>query len=241
MILRKTKIVCSIGPSSNSDSIIRKLILAGMNRARFNFSHGTYKWHKNAMDKVKRISAELSVDGVEGRTVLCTAQNACSFGSRKNVNLRGVHAGLPIMSEQGKNDIAFCVEQNMDFIAASFVSFPDEITQIRGSLDILGSSVRSIAKIENEEGVKNIDAILKRADGSMVARGDLGVQIPPETIPLVQKSIIGKCRQAGKPVITATQMLDSMIEHPRPTSAELTDVANAVFDGEDDVIYEGLV
>ncbi len=319
MVLRKTKIVCSIGPCSDDETTIRKLILSGMNVARFNFSHGTYKWHKTAMDKVKKVSneigipvailmdtkgpeirtgmtennqiikvstgdkievtaddsecygsingvmghislswkdlpkkmkrgmriliadglSELEVDYVNDDKVFCTAMNTCSFGSKKNVNLLGVHAGLPIMSEQDKSDIVFCVEQNMDYIAASFVSFPEEIIQIREYLDILGSNAHIIAKIENGEGVENIDEIIKVADGIMVARGDLGVQIPTESIPLVQKSIIKKCRLAGKPVITATQMLDSMIINPRPTRAELTDVANAVFDGTDAVMLSG--
>jgi pyruvate kinase len=319
MITRKTKIVCSIGPASDSDEIVRRLILTGMNIARFNFSHGTYVWHKSAMDRVKRISAELKipvavmldtkgpeirtgmtkdgkiieisagdrfevtpdesecfgvfngnpghvslswkkaaerivpgnkiliadgliefdVDAVSGPVILCTARNSGEIGSRKNVNIIGVHAGLPIMSEQDKSDIAFGVEQDVDFIAASFVSFPEEVVQIREYLTELGSKARIISKIENEEGLDNIDHIIDESDGIMVARGDLGVQVATERIPLAQKSIISKCRKAGKPVITATQMLDSMIVNPRPTRAELTDVANAVFDGTDAVMLSG--
>jgi pyruvate kinase len=319
MMTRKTKIVCSIGPSSDSDKVVRSLILAGMNVARFNFSHGTYAWHKSAMDRVKRISAEfkipvaimldtkgpeirtgvteggkiiqiasgdrfdittdesecygsfngrpghislswkdiakrvspgikiliadglieLDVTSVSGGTVCCTAHNPGEIGSKKNVNLIGIHAGLPIMSEQDKSDIAFGVEQDIDLIAASFVSFPEEVVQIREYLAELGSKARIISKIETEEGLENIDTIIEESDGVMVARGDLGVQVATERIPLAQKSIIGKCRKSGKPVITATQMLDSMIVNPRPTRAELTDVANAVFDGTDAVMLSG--
>jgi pyruvate kinase len=319
MMTRKTKIVCSIGPSSDSDEIVRRLILAGMNVARFNFSHGTYAWHKSAMDRVKRVSAglkipvaimldtkgpeirtgmtecgriikisagdkfevtadesecfgsfsgnpghisiswkcaaerispgnkiliadgliELDVDTVSGGKIVCTAHNAGEISSKKNVNIIGVHAGLPIMSEQDKSDIAFGVEQDIDFIAASFVSFPEEVVQIREYLAELGSRARIISKIENEEGLDNIERIIEESDGVMVARGDLGVQVATERIPLAQKSIISKCRRAGKPVITATQMLDSMITNPRPTRAELTDVANAVFDGTDAVMLSG--
>ena len=323
MILQKTKIVCSIGPISNNDETIRKMILAGMNIARFNFSHGEHEWHKEAMDRVKRVAAqekkivailldtkgpeirtgmtrdgkdvvitsgdmievvadgslcygsstdgsvlkpghislswkdvasravpgiriliadgliELVVDHVDGQKVICKANNNGVIGSKKNVNLVGLHAGLPIMSEQDKSDIAFGVQQNIDFVAASFVSFPEEVVQIRDYLNSLGSKARIIAKIENEEGLDNIDRIIEEADGVMVARGDLGVQVPTERIPLAQKKIISKCRRAGKSVITATQMLDSMINNPRPTRAELTDVANAVFDGTDAVMLSG--
>lgn len=319
MILQKTKIVCSIGPVSNEDEIIRKMVQAGMNIARFNFSHGEYSWHKEAMERIKRICAQekrlvailLDTKGPEIRTgktlegkdiiinsgdifevtaddspcyaadgkknghlsltwkqaaeklsvgnkilvadglvefiveqtdsdkVICKALNNGIIGSRKNVNLVGVHAGLPIMSEQDKKDIAFGVEQNVDFIAASFVSFPEEVVEIREYLKTLGSNAKIIAKIENEEGLNNIDRIIEEADGIMIARGDLGVQVPTERIPLAQKKIIARCRQAAKPVITATQMLDSMIVNPRPTRAELTDVANAVIDGTDAVMLSG--
>src|SRR5574344_998711 len=319
MFSRKTKIVCSMGPTTADDSIVEKLILAGMNIARFNFSHGDHESHRIAMDRVRRMSektgipvallldtkgpeirtgmvandgkieikagdkievtvdgsecygaekgktghislswkdlpnkvkkgikiliadglVELDVDSVSGGTVFTTAHNSGSIGSKKNVNLIGVHAELPIMAEQDKSDIAFGVSQNIDCIAASFVSFPEEVREIRSYLDSLGSHARIIAKIENEEGVNNIDGIIAEADGIMVARGDLGVQLPTERIPLAQKYIIGKCRKAGKPVITATQMLDSMIVNTRPTRAELTDVANAIFDGTDATMLSG--
>lgn len=319
METRKTKIVCSIGPSCDNDETIRSMILAGMNIARFNFSHGSYEWHKSAMDRVKRVAGELNapvailldtkgpeirtglidgeeqvvfktgdkvtvtvddavcvngkngenthisitwkeapnklkpghkilvadgliellVDEVKGGEIFCTAQNDGKIGSRKNVNLIGLHAGLPIMSEKDKEDLKFGAEQDVDFVAASFVSFPEEVVEIKAYLKSLGSTARIIAKIENEEGLNNIEAIAKEANGIMVARGDLGVQLPTERIPLAQKRIISVCHEMGKPVITATQMLDSMIVNPRPTRAELTDVANAVFDGTDAVMLSG--
>lgn len=182
---------------------------------------------------------ELEVNEVSGRTILCTAANSGTIGSRKNVNLIGIHAGLPIMSQKDKEDLKFGTEMDIDFVAASFVSFPEEVVEIKSYLKELNSSARVIAKIENEEGVNNINEIVKEADGIMIARGDLGVQLPTERIPLAQKAIIHVCRSAGKPVITATQMLDSMIVNPRPTRAELTDVSNAVFDGTDAVMLSG--
>ena len=319
MITRKTKIVCSIGPACDNDDTIRAMIQAGMNIARFNFSHGSYDWHRQAMERVRRIAAELGVPvgimldtkGPEIRTgctpdnaeicinaqdvvelvtdgspctgaedgkpvhislswkeaaeklkpghkvlvadglieldvtavqegkVICVAANSGKITSRKNVNLKGIHAGLPIMSEKDKTDLLFGSQMDVDFVAASFVSFAEEVVEIKGYLKEVGANARVIAKIENEEGVKNIEKITKEADGIMVARGDLGVQLPVERIPLVQKAIIRCCRQAGKPVITATQMLDSMIVNPRPTRAELTDVSNAVFDGTDAVMLSG--
>lgn len=319
MFTHKTKIVCSMGPSTKDDEVVSRLIIAGMNVARFNFSHGTHESHKDAMERVKRVSAklnrpialmldtkgpeirtgntegdsivqfnkgdkvwitvdetltkaatktkagtlsiswkelpqrvqqghriliadgllELDVEETDGFTVKCVAKNSAAIGSKKNVNLIGLHAGLPIMSEQDKNDIKFGAEQDVDFIAASFVSYASEVQEIRRYLDTLNSRAKIIAKIENEEGLNNIREIAATADGIMIARGDLGVQLPTEKIPLAQKHIIRVCRQLGKPVITATQMLDSMIQHPRPTRAELTDVANAIFDGTDAVMLSG--
>src|SRR5574344_1686551 len=319
MTSRKTKIVCSMGPTTKSDDTVIRMINAGMNVARFNFSHGTHEDHKEMMERVRRASAatgkpvalmmdtkgpeirsglvkddgkisiakgdrvevtvddsmctpaegkkcahislswkelparvkqgikilvadgllELDVNSTDGRTVLCTAANSAVIGSKKNVNLIGIHAGLPIMSDQDKDDIAFCVKMNCDFIAASFTSFAGEVHEIRRYLDSLGSNMKIIAKIESEEGLDNIQKIAEAADGIMVARGDLGVQLPTERIPLAQKHIIEETRKAGKPVITATQMLDSMIVNPRPTRAELTDVANAIFDGTDAVMLSG--
>ena len=319
MQIRKTKIVCSLGPASSEDDVVRDLILAGMNVARLNFSHGTHETHGVLIEKVKRISCELGIpvaimldtkgpeirtgmtlndgrvkinsgdkviistddcfseeagegkparisiswkeaaaklkcghhvlvaDGLldlevvdtSGAVINCRANNSAVIGGRKNVNLTGIHAQLPIMSEQDKTDIAFGVKMDVDFIAASFVSFPHEITEIQKYLESLSSGIKIIAKIENGEGLENIKDIARLADGVMVARGDLGVQLPTERIPLAQKYIINMCRKAGKPVITATQMLESMIVNPRPTRAELTDVANAIFDGTDAVMLSG--
>ena len=322
MKVRKTKIVCSLGPTSSDDTVIRSLILAGMDVARLNFSHGTHESHGALIEHVRRISKELGVtvavlldtkgpeirtgmtenpesnntvtinkgeavlvstdacftspskgetparisiswkdaaaklksgnhilvaDGlldlevisVSGGVINCRAKNTAAIGSKKNVNLTGIHAGLPIMSEQDEKDIAFGVKMGVDFIAASFLSFPWEIAVIKTYLESLNSSTKVIAKIESVEGLENIERIAQLADGVMVARGDLGVQLPTEQIPLAQKNIIAACRRAGKPVITATQMLESMIVNPGPTRAELTDVANAIFDGTDAVMLSG--
>ena len=308
-----------MGPATAKDEIVEQLLEAGMNVARFNFSHGNHQSHQEAMERVRRAAkkvgrpvailldtkgpeirtgdtdgggsvtiktgdrvlvtsdgaktqeaangqpARLSVswkelpqkasagvriliaDGLlelevlesDGSQVSCVARNTGSIGSKKNVNLVGLHAMLPIMSDQDKEDIAFGASQEVDFIAASFVSFASEIHEIRRYLDSLQCKAKIIAKIENEEGVANIAEIAEAADGIMIARGDLGVQLPTEQIPLVQKHIIGVCRRMGKPVITATQMLESMVVNPRPTRAELTDVANAIFDGTDAVMLSG--
>ena len=308
-----------MGPSSSEDPVVRELILAGMNVARLNFSHGTHESHRATIEQVRRISGELGIsvailldtkgpeirtgmvendgkvkitggervtvttdncftaaargkeparisiswkkaasrlknghqilvaDGllalevlsVENEAINCRAANSAEIGSKKNVNLIGLHANLPIMGEQDKKDIAFGVEMDVDFIAASFLSFPHEVTEIRSYLESLNSSIRIIAKIESQEGLDNIAEIAQLADGVMVARGDLGVQLPTEQIPLAQKHIISVCRRVGRPVITATQMLESMIVNPRPTRAELTDVANAIFDGTDAVMLSG--
>ena len=317
--MRKTKIVCSIGPACDSDETIREMVRAGMNVARFNFSHGSYEWHAQAMKRVRRISAELNVpvgimldtkgpeirtgntvdneclsinagdlvelvaddsictqgmdgrpthvsiswkdapaklqsghriliaDGlveldvekVDGEKIFCRALNSGKFSSKKNVNLKGIHAGLPIMSEKDREDLKFGAEMDVDFVAASFVSFPEEVVQIKSYLKRVGAVAKVISKIENEEGLNNIEMIARESDGIMVARGDLGVQLAEERIPLAQKEIINVCRRLGKSVITATQMLDSMIVNPRPTRAELTDVSNAVFDGTDAVMLSG--
>ncbi|GMO14609.1 MAG: pyruvate kinase [Termitinemataceae bacterium] len=317
--IRKTKIVCTMGPACDSDDVLEGIIKAGMNVARFNFSHGSHDEHKVRMDRVRRISSKLNIPvallldtkGPEIRTGLvedgspvsfnkddevlvgcngevtraasgkkagalsinwkdallkitagtriliadglfellvlektpqalrCKAMNSAKIGSRKNVNLIGVHAGLPILAEQDKLDIEFGVKEDVDFVAASFLSFPHEVSEIRAFLRKCGYNANIIAKIENEEGLNNIDKIAALADGIMVARGDLAVQIPDEQIPLAQKRIVEASRRQCKPVIIATQMLDSMIVNPRPTRAELTDVANAIFDGADAVMLSG--
>ncbi|MCA1949907.1 MAG: pyruvate kinase [Treponema sp.] len=181
----------------------------------------------------------LDVTGVEGKRILCKVTNGGVLGSRKNVNVIGVRTKLPALSEQDKADIAFGVEQGMDFIAASFVRKASDVTTIHKYLAELGSDMPVIAKIEDEEGLENIEEIIRVSAGIMVARGDLGVQIPTERVPLEQKRIIRLCNQAGKPVITATQMLESMIKNPRPTRAEAGDVANAILDGTDCVMLSG--
>ena len=319
MQTRKTRIICSLGPSSSTDEVVEELILAGMNVARLNFSHGTHETHRESIERVRRISEkldipiallldtkgpeirsgkvendgkitinkddavdittddclvvaaqgqtparvsiswkeaanrlqaghhvliadgllDLEVTGIEGGVIKTRANNTAVIGSKKNVNLIGVHAQLPIMAEQDKADIAFGAEMGVDFVAASFLSFPHEVVEIKNYLKSLNSNAKVIAKIENGEGLENIKEIANLADGVMVARGDLGVQLPTEQIPLAQKHIINICRRAGKPVITATQMLESMIVNPRPTRAELTDVANAVFDGTDAIMLSG--
>jgi len=315
---RKTKIVCSLGPASSKDDVVRELILAGMNVARLNFSHGTNDEHRASIERVRRVSAELGIPialmldtkGPEIRTgmvendsnvtinkgddvvvsaddcftsaagggkpahislswkeaesklqkghriliadgllelevidtskgIKCRANNTAVLGSKKNVNLIGVHAGLPIIGEQDKKDLEFGVSMDLDYVAASFLSFPHEVTEIRKFLESHSSNMKIIAKIESCEGLENIKEISAIADGIMVARGDLGQQIPIEEIPLAQKHIINTSRRAGKPVITATQMLDSMIHNPRPTRAELTDVANAILDGTDAIMLSG--
>ena len=316
---RKTKIVCSLGPSSSDDAVVRELILAGMNIARLNFSHGDYDSHRASIERVRRLSNELGVpvavmldtkgpeirsglvenngkvtinkgdrvtvtidacltraasagkpacisitwqeapsklksghrilvaDGlleldvidISGEIINCVAANTASIGGKKNVNLIGIHPNLPIIGEQDKKDIQFGAQMDMDFIAASFVSFPREVTEIKAYLESINSPMKIIAKIETGEGLENIKDIAKLADGVMVARGDLGVQLPTEQIPLAQKYIISECRKVGRPVITATQMLESMMVNPRPTRAELTDVANAIFDGTDALMLSG--
>ncbi len=183
---------------------------------------------------------ELLVLDTDGEaTITCEALNSGSFGSRKNVNVIGVRPQIPVLSEQDKIDIAFAIQHNVDFIAASFISDASDIVSILRYIEPFNSNVRVIAKIENEEGLDNIAEIVTVSAGVMVARGDLGVQLATERIPLAQKKIIRECNIQGKPVITATQMLDSMIHNPRPTRAELTDVANAIFDGTDAVMLSG--
>lgn len=310
--MRRTKIVCTIGPASDSTETLKKMITSGMNVARLNFSHGTHEDHAKRVEAVRQAAGELGAivglmldtkgpeirtgllkadtitlesgkniilttdeimgtteklsisykglpqdvkpgskiliaDGLvelevisaESNEILCKIVNGGTIGSRKNVNLPGVVVKLPAVTDQDVEDIKFAVDRGLDFIAASFVRTVADVLEVRKVLEESGADIQIIAKIENHQGVENIDDILKVADGIMVARGDMGVEIPTEEVPLIQKMIIQKCNKVGKPVITATQMLDSMINNPRPTRAEATDVANAIFDGTDAVMLSG--
>ncbi len=311
--MRKTKIVCTMGPNTNDREMMKKIIEGGMNIARFNFSHGDHAEQKGRMDMLKELREEMScpvailldtkgpeirtgllkdkkVTLVEGQTftltteeiegdnekvsisyqglaediqagkriliddglielevkevgatdIICTVLNGGELGSRKGVNVPNVPVRLPAITEKDKEDILFGASQEIDFIAASFVRNVECILEIKALLrENDYPYIPIIAKIENAEGIKNIDEIIHAADGIMVARGDLGVEIPEEEVPYIQKMIIKKCNEAFKPVITATQMLDSMMRNPRPTRAEVTDVANAVYDGTDAVMLSG--
>ncbi|GIO42540.1 pyruvate kinase [Paenibacillus apis] len=311
--MRKTKIVCTIGPSSESLENIKKLIMAGMNVARLNFSHGDYEEHGGRIKTIRQASAELGKsiailldtkgpeirtgklkeepieleqdelitltteeilgdkdrisitysdlpndvevgstilidDGLIGLTVLdiqgteikCRIVNGGTIKSKKGVNVPGVNISLPGITEKDANDIKFGIEQGVDFIAASFVRKASDVLEIRELLEKNNAThIHIISKIENQQGVDNLDEILEVSDGLMVARGDLGVEIPAEDVPLAQKRMIEKCNRVGKPVITATQMLDSMQRNPRPTRAEASDVANAIFDGTDAIMLSG--
>ena len=310
--MKKTKIICTVGPSTDKPGVIESLLMQGMDIARFNFSHGSHIEHKKRIDmlreaaaKTKKIVAlladtkgpemrlgifakgkEILVEGkpfvlttrdIQGTAEICsinydglprllkngdvlllsdgllslrvesvtateittTILNGGEISSRKRLAAPGVALDLPFLSEQDINDINFAAEQNMDFIAASFVQRGADILSIRKVLEEGRHSLGIIAKIENAEGVKNIEEIIKVSDGIMVARGDLGVEIPAEQVPLVQKEIIKLCNENASPVITATQMLESMMNNPRPTRAEASDVANAIFDGSDAIMLSG--
>ena len=312
--MKKTKIICTMGPNTNDRNLMKALAENGMDIARFNFSHGDYEEQKSRLDMLKSIRDELDLpiaalldtkgpeirtgllkdekkvtlkegqtytlttreivgddqigfinynglpadveagntilidDGlielkvqevVNGTDIICTVVNGGELGMRKGVNVPNVKIKLPALTEKDKADIRFGIEQGFDFIAASFVRTADAVREIRAMLDEAGSSIQIIAKIENAEGIENLDDIIEASDGIMVARGDMGVEIPAEQVPHIQKTIIRKCNLACKPVITATQMLDSMIRNPRPTRAEVTDVANAVYDGTDAVMLSG--
>ncbi|MFW6378118.1 MAG: pyruvate kinase [Bacillota bacterium] len=311
--MRKTKIVCTLGPASNDKETIMKMAEAGMNVARFNFSHGDHAEQKARMDLVKEVEKEfgqpigimldtkgpeirtgvlkddkveltageeiiltteeiegdknrvgvtyqklnedlnegsiiliddglieLNVKKIEGNDIYCQIINGGELGSRKGVNLPGVKVQLPALTDKDRKDILLGVEEEVHFIAASFVRKAADVLEIRKLLEENGAEdINIIPKIENEEGVENIDEIIEVSDGIMVARGDLGVEIPTEKVPVIQKMIIEKCNEAAIPVITATQMLDSMIRNPRPTRAEASDVANAIVDGTDAVMLSG--
>ncbi|NLK72673.1 MAG: pyruvate kinase [Clostridiales bacterium] len=311
--MKKTKIVCTLGPASESKETLKEMIKAGMNVARLNFSHGTHEEHKKRIDLIKEIRQEMDVHvailldtkGPEIRTgkfdkeeiilkegsyftltvrdiigndeissvtyaglvndvkigdkiliddglielvveeiketdIKCRVLNSGIVKNHKGINLPGVKINLPAVTSKDEADILFGIENDIDFIAASFVRRVSDVLDIKRILEHNNASdIGIIAKIENQEGVDNIDDILSIADGIMVARGDLGVEIKAEEIPIIQKRIIRRCNLLGKPVITATQMLDSMIRNPRPTRAEVTDVANAIFDGSDAVMLSG--
>ncbi|MFS8513508.1 MAG: pyruvate kinase [Planifilum fulgidum] len=310
--MRKTKIVCTIGPASEELSVLKRLMEAGMNVARLNFSHGSHEEHALRIERIRRAAAEtgktvailldtkgpeirtgdlregevelkegetfilttepvegdasrvsvsyaglpqdvrpgstiliddglikLTVVEVRGHEIVCRVVNSGVLKNRKGVNVPGVRIQLPGITEKDAEDILFGLEQGIDFIAASFVRKKEDVLEIRKLLEDRGADIPIIAKIENQEGLDNLDSILEVADGLMVARGDLGVEIPAEEVPLVQKQMIRKCNLLGKPVITATQMLDSMQRNPRPTRAEASDVANAILDGTDAIMLSG--
>lgn len=311
--MKKTKIVCTLGPAADTKEILRELILNGMNVARLNFSHGSHEEHAARIQRIKEVRKELGipvaimldtkgpeirtgdlsegkvdlvageevtlttdiisgdkkrfsvsyenlpselsagcriliddgliqleVEDIKDKEMNCRILNGGTLGSKKSINLPGVCIELPALTEKDRSDIIFGIQQKVDYVAASFVRKAHDVLAIRKVLESNGGErIDIISKIENQEGVENIDRILNVSDGIMVARGDLGVEIPAEDVPLVQKSIIRKCNLVGKPVITATQMLDSMMRNPRPTRAEVGDVANAVFDGTDAVMLSG--
>lgn len=311
--IRKTKIICTLGPASEKPDVLEKLLLTGMNIARLNFAHGSHEYHKLLLNNLRQASQKTKIPvavladikGPEIRTgevadnktiflqkdeevivtcenvptrpglislnyknlpleitpgkhiliadglidlevlkvaqgaIICLVRNGGELGSHKNVNIVGIKTSLPALTDKDIHDIMWSIENRVDFIAASFIRRPENVREIRSLIDVADAQIDIIAKIEDREGVENIDEIIRVADGIMVARGDLGVQLPAAEIPLVQKRIIDKCNAANKPVITATQMLESMIRNPIPTRAEVTDIANAIFDGTDCIMLSG--
>ncbi|MCX7748777.1 MAG: pyruvate kinase [Clostridia bacterium] len=311
--MRKTKIICTLGPAVDNEEILKELMLNGMDVARLNFSHGSHEEHKKRVENFKKVRdivgkpipllldtkgpeirtgqfgskevtlkegdtfvlvnediigdntkctvsyknlykdvrrgssilindglIELEVDEIKGKDIYCTVLNGGILGNRKGINVPGAEIQLPALTEQDIADIRFGIENDFDFIAASFVRKASDVIEIKKVLEKNGGQgIKVIAKIENREGIKNFDEINKIADGIMVARGDLGVEIHVEEVPIVQKALIEKCYRSGKPVITATQMLDSMIRNPRPTRAEASDIANAIYDGTSAIMLSG--
>ncbi|KAG0090919.1 Pyruvate kinase [Podila epicladia] len=266
--IRKTSIICTIGPKTNNVEMINKLRDAGMNIARMNFSHGSYEYHQSVIDNVRQsaidhpgrpVGIALDTKGPEIRKVIYVDDGVLSFKvleveddhvkveainngkicSRKGVNLPKTEVDLPALSEKDKKDLQFGVQNNVDIIFASFIRRADDVREIRKVLGEEGKHIKIISKIENHQGVMNFDEILEVTDGVMVARGDLGIEIPCTQVFIAQKMMIAKCNLAGKPVICATQMLESMTYNPRPTRAEVSDVANAVLDGADCVMLSG--
>lgn len=311
--MRKTKIICTLGPSTDQDGVLETLILEGMNVARFNFSHGAHEEQKVRLEQLKELRKKhnkpiaalldtkgpeirlkcfendsvilepeqqftlgvgdflgnqervaityerlfedvkvgdsiliddgligLIVEKIEGTDIICRVKNGGKISNRKGINVPGVEVNMPFISQKDFDDILFGIKEGFDFIAASFTRTADDVYKIRKILvDNNGENIKIIAKIENQQGVDNIDAIIEAADGIMVARGDMGVEIPLEEVPVIQKMIISKVYSEGKQVITATQMLDSMIKNPRPTRAETTDVANAIYQGTSAIMLSG--
>ena len=310
--MRRTKIICTIGPASEQEEKLKELMLAGMNVARFNFSHGTHEEQKVKLERVKKVSKELGlpvatlldtkgpeirlrdfakgkevltagqsfiltteeilgtnekaaityknlyqdvkegttiliddgkiemvIEKIEGTDITCRVINGGTVSNHKGINVPGVVLTMPYISEVDREDIIFCAKMEYDFLAASFARTKEDILQVRKILTENGSKAKIIAKIENMQGINNLDEILDVSDGIMVARGDMGVEIPLEEVPVIQKAMIKKAVSKGKHVITATQMLESMIENPRPTRAETADVANAIYDGTTAIMLSG--
>ena len=314
--MRKTKIICTLGPACDDDEMLKKMILNGLDCARLNFSHGTHEEQKVRMDRVKRIREELGVplpilldtkgpeirvktfkdgkvelvegqeftfcsdpnvegdntkvglsypdlakyvnkpgikilanDGniafetirIEGKDIVCKVLNSSYLSNRKSINIPNVVVDMPYISKVDREDIIFGIQECVDYIAASFVRRADDVKQIREILDEYDTSgkIRIISKIENTEGIEKMDEIIEASDGIMVARGDMGVEVPFRMLPKIQKELIEKCYKAGKIVVTATQMLDSMQVNPRPTRAEVSDVANAIYDGTTCIMLSG--
>lgn len=310
--MRKTKIICTIGPASESEEKLKELMLAGMNVARFNFSHGSHEEHKIKFDRVVKVSNELGmpvatlldtkgpeirlkdieggrtelktgqkfvlttdemlgtsekvtisyknlkndisvgttiliddgliemvVDDINETDIICTVINGGFISNHKGVNVPGAVLSMPYISDVDRSDIMFGCDMGFDFLAASFVRCKEDILEVRKILEDHGSRMKIIAKIENMQGIHNLDEILEVSDGIMVARGDMGVEIPMEEVPIAQKQMIKKAELLGKLVITATQMLESMIKNPRPTRAETADIANAIYDGTTAIMLSG--
>lgn len=311
--MRKTKIICTMGPSTDKEGILEQLAIEGMDVARFNFSHGPHEEQKGRLERLKAIRTKinrpiaalldtkgpeirirefakgkitltegqkftltadeiqgdeervsitykelykdvkpgdsiliddgligLEVEEIEGSDIHCVVINGGIVSNKKGINLPGVNVNMPFISQKDREDILFGIQEEFDFIAASFTRTADDVLEIRKILDENGGrDLNIIAKIENQQGVDNIDSIIEVADGIMIARGDMGVEIPLEDVPVIQKEIINKVYNAGKQVITATQMLDSMMKNPRPTRAETTDVANAIYQGTSAIMLSG--
>lgn len=311
--MRKTKIICTMGPSTDKEGILEQLAIEGMDVARFNFSHGDHEEQKGRLDRLKAIRTKinrpiaalldtkgpeirirefadgkvtlkegqkfiltaeelpgteekvsitykelykdvkpgnsiliddgligLEVEKIVGSDIHCTVINGGVVSNKKGINLPGVNVNMPFISQKDREDILFGIQEEFDFIAASFTRTAEDVLEIRKILDENGGrDLNIIAKIENQQGVDNIDSIIEAADGIMIARGDMGVEIPLEDVPVIQKKIINKVYNAGKQVITATQMLDSMMKNPRPTRAETTDVANAIYQGTSAIMLSG--